>query len=312
VKPRLLVTESAGFSAEAVARLGEVAEVTLADLDRPALLAAVRDVEVLWIRLRHRIDAEVLAAAPALKMIASPTTGLDHIDLAAAEARGARVVSLRGETEFLRDVRATAELTIGLLLALLRQIPAASRDVEAGRWNRDAFKGREIRGKTVGVVGYGRLGRLVAGYLRAFGATVIASDPRGADEGVELVELPELLRRADIVTIHVNLTDETRGLIGAGELAQMKPGAVLVNTSRGELLDEAALLDVLASGQLGGAALDVLAGESADGVSELPLVKYARFHRELLITPHIGGCTHESMAQTEMFLAERVCLALGS
>jgi D-3-phosphoglycerate dehydrogenase len=311
VTPRLLITESVGFSTAAVVRLGEVAKVTLADLDRPGLLAAVRDVEVLWVRLRHRIDAEVIAAGPALKIIASPTTGLDHIDLAAAEARGIRVVSLRGETEFLRDVRATAELTIGLLLALLRQIPAATRDVEAGRWNRDAFKGHEIRGKIVGIVGYGRLGHLVAGYLRAFGATVIASDPHGqADDGVSLVELPELLRRADIVTIHVNLSDETRGLMGAGEIAQMKPGALLLNTSRGELVDEAALLAALSSGRLGGAALDVIVGESAGGVSELPLVTYARFHRELLITPHIGGCTHESMEQTEVFLAERVASAL--
>lgn len=310
MKARVLMTESSGFSAAASSRLSEVAEVTLADLDRPGLLAAIRDADVLWVRLRHRIDAEVIAAAPVLRFIASPTTGLNHIDLDAASARGIQVVSLRGEIEFLRDVRATAELTIGLLLSLLRQLPAAARDVEAGRWNRDAFKGREIRGKTAGIVGYGRLGRLVAGYLRAFGANVIAADPVGSDDGTEIVALPELLRRSDIVTIHVNLTDETRGLFGATELAQMKRGAVLINTSRGELVDEPALVAALDSGQVGGAALDVLADESAEGMGDRPIVRFARYHRELLITPHIGGCTHESMEMTEMFLVDRLSAAL--
>lgn len=310
---KIVIAESSGFSRAALARLAQAGEVVAADVDRPGLLREVRDAEVLWVRLRHRIDEEVLAAAPALAIIASPTTGLDHIDLAAADRRGVRVISLRGETKFLEDVRATAELTIGLLLAVLRHIPAAVEDVHAGRWNRDAFKGRELRGKVVGIIGYGRLGRLVARYLLAFGARVIATDPHPrADNDVEIVSLDALLDAADVVSVHAPLDDSTRGLLGAREIARMRPGSVLVNTARGDLVDSAALLGALRSGHLAGAALDVVAGESAGGVGHLDLVAFARDHEQLVITPHIGGCTEESMAMTEDFLAERVCAALSA
>jgi D-3-phosphoglycerate dehydrogenase len=293
--------------------LEQLGEVIATDVDRPMLLATVGRVDVLWVRLRHRIDAEVFNAAPTLRIVASPTTGLDHIDLDEAARRGIQVLSLRGEHEFLKDVRATAELTIGLMLALLRRIPAATRDVEAGHWNRDAFKGNEIRGKTIGIVGYGRLGKLVARYLAAFGANLVASDPNvgSNDDQVQMLPLQELLRLADIVTVHVSFSDDTRGLIDIHALSSMKPGALLINTSRGALIDSNALLSSLADGHLGGAALDVLTGESALGVAHLPLVEYARDHDNLLITPHIGGCTHESMEATETFLAERLCVALS-
>jgi D-3-phosphoglycerate dehydrogenase len=310
MKPRLLIAESTDFSRVARERLDAVADVVAADLDRVGLLAAVGTADVLWIRLRHKIDEQVFAAAPSLRLIASPTTGLDHIDLAAAARRGISVISLRDAQDFLKDVRATAELTIALMLSLLRHIPAATRHVQAGHWNRDAFKGSELRGKTIGIVGYGRLGRLVAGYVQAFGAAVVASDPHVSSADVELVPLADLMRRADIISLHVSLSDATRGMFGAAELAQMKRGSWLVNTSRGELVDDAALLDAQRTQQLAGAALDVVRGESSTGVGELPLVAYARTHDNLIITPHIGGCTYESMAATENYLAERVCAAL--
>jgi D-3-phosphoglycerate dehydrogenase / 2-oxoglutarate reductase len=310
---KIVIAESAGFSQVALGRLAQAGEVVALDLDRPGLLQAVRDVDALWVRLRHRIDDEVLAAAPALRFLATPTTGLDHIDLAAMERRGVRVISLRGETAFLEDVRATAELTIGILLALLRNIPGAVADVRTGGWNRDSFKGRELRGKVVGVVGYGRLGRLVSRYLLAFGARVITTDPRpAADDQVTFTTLDDLLAASDIVTLHTPLDESTRGLLGAPELARMRRGSVLVNTARGDLVQSDALIAALRSGHLAGAALDVIAGESAAGVGQLELVAYARQHDNLLITPHIGGCTHESMAMTEDFLAERLCAALSA
>ena len=308
---RILIAEALGFSPRALERLATVGDVTPADLDRDGLLSAVATTTVLWVRLRHRIDAEVIARAPELRIIASPTTGLDHIDLEEAARRQIEVISLRGATEFLKDVRATAELTIALILSVLRHVPAASRDVLTGRWDRDLFKGRELRGKTVGLVGLGRLGTLVARYLHAFGAHLIATDPHGiGSEHVAMTSLPELLATSDIVSIHVNLTPETRGLIGREQIRGMKPGAVLINTARGEIVDSGALLEGLQSGRLAGAALDVLPNEHA-GVVNQPLVAYAREHPELIITPHIGGCTYESMEQTEVFLAERVCAALS-
>ena len=309
--PRLLIAESEGFSPRAKAILEEVAEVTLADVDRRSLLDRVPSADVLWVRLRHRIDAEILDAARQLSLLVSPTTGLNHIDLATAKKKGVHVVSLKGETEFLRNIRATAEHTILLMLALLRHAPAASEHVRDGGWDRDLFKGDELYRKCVGLVGFGRLGRIVAKYLQAFDATVIAHDPYVSSpemqqHGVRCVDRTTLLNEADIVSLHVALNRETTGLIGAAELDAMKTGAWLINTARGELVDESALLAALTNQKLRGAAVDVLCDESALGMAQHPLVQYAMTHANLLITPHIGGCTVDSMRHTEEFLAERV------
>jgi D-3-phosphoglycerate dehydrogenase len=309
-RARILVSESHGFSYEAAELLRQSGELILSDLDRSSLLSALHEVDVLWIRLRHRVDAEIMAAAPRLKIIVTPTTGLNHVDVDEAERCGIQVLSLRGEDEFLRDVRATAEHTIGLMLALLRCLPAAVTHVRKGKWDRDLFKGRELYGKTVGVVGYGRLGRIVSRYLRAFDARIVVTDPRlnpgSVESNVTPTRLDELLKVADITTLHVNLCEETRSFFGKQEFSLMKPGAWFINTARGELVDEMALLDALQSGHIAGAALDVLSQERSDGMSEHPLVAYAREQDNLIITPHIGGCTEESMEKTELFLANRL------
>ena len=282
-------------------------DLVLADLDRAGLLSEVQEADVLWVRLRHHIDAEVMAAAQRLKMIVSPTTGLNHIDLNEARRRSIRVLSLQGETEFLNDIRATAEHTIGLMLALLRRIPAAVDDVQKGGWHRDQFKGRELFGKTIGIIGYGRLGRIVARYLKAFDARILVSDPhidhKSLDTGISAVSLEGLLQESDIVSLHVSLSDRTQSFFGKEQFSRMKSGAWFINTARGELIDETALLDALRSDRLAGAALDVLCEESSNGMIHHPLVAYAREHDNLIITPHIGGCTIESMEKTETFLA---------
>lgn len=314
-KPRILVSEANGFSTGALSLLQQAADVVLADLDRPALLSAVADADVLWVRLRHVIDSQILAAAPRLKIIVTPTTGLNHIDVAGATQRGITILSLRGETRFLEDVRATAEHTVALMLALLRRLPAALLHVRDGGWNRDLFKGHELYGKTVGIVGYGRLGKIVARYLRVFDANVLVSDTGAnvdaAEVGIRMAPIDLLLQEADLVTLHVNLNEETRGFYGQSHFAAMKRGAWFINTSRGEVVDECALLDALTSRHLSGAALDVLCHEHSDGMGDHPLVVYARANDNLIITPHIGGCTAESMQKTELFLAEKLCASGG-
>ncbi len=165
---RLLIAESEGFSQTALRQLLQHFDVESADLDRAGLLNRVGAFDALWVRLRNRIDREAFDAAPRLQFVITNTTGLNHIDLEEAERRGVRVISLRGEAEFLKDVRATAEHTVGLLLALVRHVPAAHAHVCGGGWNRDLFRGNELYGKTAGIVGYGRLGRIVSKYLRAF------------------------------------------------------------------------------------------------------------------------------------------------
>lgn len=310
--PRLLVAEPDGFSPVARARLETACDVELRRCSPAEFYAAFARYDAVWFRLGHRIRAEHLPPRPRIRVLATPVTGLDHIDLDACRAAGVRVVSLRGETEFLRSVRATAELTILLLLALLRRLPAAARSVQAGRWDRDAFRGHEIYGRTAGIVGMGRLGSLVAEYLGALGARVIGYDPR-PDFPFHLVErvdsLGALLSKADIVTLHASYGPETRDLLGEAEFSTIQPGAVLVNTARGGLIDEAALLSALLSGRLAGAALDVLKGEPELAPNH-PLVEYARAHDNLIIVPHIGGNTFESFEKTEVFLAGRVLEAL--
>jgi D-3-phosphoglycerate dehydrogenase / 2-oxoglutarate reductase len=310
-RPKILVAESEGFPVRAAELLYSFGDVRLADLDRGGLLTAIKDTEVLWVRLRHQIDSEAFNSARSLKAIVTPTTGLNHIDLKEAKLRGVRIVSLQGESEFLRDVRATAEHTLALIFMILRKIPSAVAHVKEGGWNRDLFKGHELHGKAIGIVGYGRLGGIVARYLKALDARILISDPNAepgtTDPGLTMLPLRQLLERADIVTLHVNLCEETLGFFGSKEFATMKPGAWFINTSRGELVDEQALLTALRSSRLAGAAVDVLCAENSGGMAGHPLVAYARDHDNLIITPHIGGCTVESLEKTELFLAQKLC-----
>lgn len=323
--PVVLLSEPAGFSPRALEILEAGCRVERLRGDRQDLLEAVAGADVLWVRLAHTIDDELLSRAGRLSTIVTPTTGLNHVDTEAAARRGVEVLSLRGRADALRDVRATAEHTVGLMLSLLRHVPEAAAHVNAGGWDRDRFRGRELHGATVGLVGFGRLGRIVARILLAFDAVVLAHDPDVSPYEpyvaglpvVPLVPLDELLRRSDVVSVHAALAGglpargAPPGLIGARELGLMKDGAYLVNTARGELVDEHALLLALASGRLAGAALDVLSNETAEGMGQSPLVAWARTHPQLLITPHLGGCTRESMEKTEVLMAEALVAHLA-
>ncbi len=275
--------------------------------DRATLLDALADVTVLVVRLAHYIDAEVLRHAPKLRVIVSPTTGVTHIDMAACTASNVEVLTLRGETEFLSGITATAELAWGLLLAVVRRIPSATASVVRGEWDRDAFRSHEVQGKTLGILGLGRLGRMVARYGQAFRMRTLAYDPYQTqwEEGVlRCASLDELLSCSDVLSVHVPLNDNTRGMLGRRELALLPDGAVLINTARGEIMDEVALRDALLSGRLAGAGLDVLADELT-GLGRSGIVRLAAELPQVVITPHMGGCTFESMARTEIFMAEK-------
>lgn len=309
---QVLIAEARSFSPRAAQMLSDAGFIlTMGDLNRAELKRALAETQVLWVRLRTRIDEEILRAAPGLRCIVTATTGLDHIDETAALARGVKVLSLRGNIEFLRNVHATAEHTLALMLALIRNLPSAAWHAARGGWERDNFRGTELFGKTVGIVGYGRVGSMVAQLVEAFGANVLVCDPNlrngTGESGRHSMHLQLLLPQSDIVSIHVNLTDRNKGFFGCRHLYSMKRTAFLVNTSRGELLDETALLSALAAKRIAGAALDVLKGESSAGMANHPVVRYAKRHSNLLITPHIGGCTAESMDVTERFMAELLC-----
>ncbi len=313
IPPVVLLIEPDRFSDKALAILQSFADVRA---ERPAdpqeFRAGIVEADALWTRLAWRLDASVMDAAPRLRVIVTPTTGLTHIDLEAAERRGIAVLSLRGETAFLERITSTAELTWGLVLALARRLSEAFDHTRAGGWNRDALRGHELRGRTLGIIGLGRLGRRVASYGQAFLMHVLAYDPSPSEvpEGVTMTPLETVLKESDIITMHAALTPSSRGMLDERAFALMKPGVWFVNTARGELVDERALLVALESGHVAAAALDVLAGEPfADAVvaQAHPLAAWARVHPDrLLLTPHIGGATIEAMEATEVFMAEKL------
>src|SRR4051795_10493249 len=239
-KPVVLVAEELAPSALAV--LADDFEVRSVDgADRTALLPALADVDAVIVRSATMIDAEALAASSRLKVVARAGIGLDNVDVDAATARGVLVVNAPQS-----NIISAAEHAIALLLSVARRIPAAHASLSAGEWKRTAFTGVELAGKTVGVLGLGRIGVLVAQRLAAFGTTVLAYDPyvpaaRAAQMGVTLLPLSDVLSRSDVVTVHLPKTPETVGLLGKEELAGMRPGAILVNAARGGLVDEEAL-----------------------------------------------------------------------
>jgi len=274
--------------------------------DRPRLLAALAGADAWVVRNQSRVDAEALAAAPGLRVVGRVGVGLDNLDLAALRAAGVAVTWAPGS-----NAASVAEYVLGALLHLWRRFDAATEHVRGGGWDRPAFMGHEALGRTLGVIGLGDIGARVARRARAFGLDVLASDPVLHDAsyavqelGVRLRPLEELLARSDAVTLHVPLVASTRSLIDAAALGRMRPGALLVNTSRGGLVDEAALARALREGRLGGAALDVRAHEPPG--ADDPLAGAPR----LLLTPHVAGITVESNARASLHVADEVLRAL--
>jgi D-3-phosphoglycerate dehydrogenase len=227
------------------------------------------------------------------------------VDAAALARRGIPLLTLKGQTEVLRDITAAAEHSWLLLMACARRLRPAVRDVLAGVWDRNRYPGRMLRGKVLGIVGCGRIGQWMSRYAAAFGMTCLGYDPHVQPwpAGIEQTDLDSLLERSNFVTVHVTLTEETKGLLGARELRLIPPGGVLVNTSRGEILDEAALLACLAEGRLT-AGLDVLCGEP--DVADHPLVAYARTHTNLILTPHIAGFSPDALRHVLSFSCRRI------
>jgi len=310
---KILNLEPQGYSESARQILDSFGDVIEGPFERGELIRAIDEVDILIVRLGHKIDNEIISLGKKLKIIVSATTGLDHIDLEYASKKGIEVLSLKGETDFLETLTATAELTWGLLLSLLRKLPAATTHVVEGGWERDLFKGFQLKGKTLGVLGYGRLGKIVADYGRSFRMNVLVSDPfvHEVPSWTENVNFEELLNSSDVISIHVPLESETVKLLADEQFKMMKKGAVIINTSRGEIIDEGALLKSLLSNHVAGAALDVLANEvslSPDWLIDTALHKYACEHDNLLLTPHLGGATMESMRDAEEFMANKLSM----
>lgn len=296
--PKLLILADGCAEADVADLARGALDVTVRPgLGQEAFLAAIAGCDALVPSLRLPVDARALDAARRLKVVATNTTGLDHLDIEGMERRGIVLYSLKNDREFLETVTSTAELAFGLLLACARRLPECFASTREGEWGRAAFAGIQLRGKTLGVVGVGRLGSMMARYGMAFGMRVLGADPSPlrVPEGVEMVPLERLLSESDFVSLHVHLGDATRGMLGAGELGSMKRGAILVNTSRGGLVDEAALVRAMREGRVAAAGLDVIDGEWLEDKRAHPLIAYSRENPRLLITPHVGGTSPDAV-----------------
>ena len=295
---RVLVAEPLGQAG--LDRLSREHQVDVRlNLARADFLAALPDYDALIVRSQVQVDGAAIAAAARLKVVGRAGVGVDNIELGAATAAGIAVVNAPTANTI-----AAAEHTLALILALARHVAAADASVRRAEWRRADFMGAEIMGRTLGIVGLGRVGLAVANRARAFEMTLLGSDPlvsadAAAARGVRLVELDELLPAADVVTLHLPLAAATRGLFDAERLARMKPGALLVNVARGGIIDEAALAKALASGRLGGAAIDVFEHEP---VRDSPLLSAPN----TVLTPHLGASTAEAQAKASLEVVEGV------
>ena len=301
--PVVLVAEE--LSPAAIAQLESGFEVRYVDgSDRAALLPALAGVDAVIVRSATRIDAEALAQAPNLRVVARAGVGLDNVDVEAATKAGVMVVNAPSS-----NTVSAAEHAVGLLLAVARNVPQAMASLKAGEWQRSRFTGAELYGKVAGILGLGRIGELVAQRLAAFCLQVIAYDPyvptaRAAQLGVRLVGLEDLLAEADFISVHLPKTAETSGLIGERELRLVKPGVLIVNAARGGIVDENALALALKDGRVGGAGIDVFATEPP---ADSPLLAFPN----VVVTPHLGASTHEAQEKAGTQVARSVRLALS-
>ena len=269
--------------------------------------------DIIFAKLGLNFNQQIFLSQPHLKIVATPTTGLNHIDLIAAEAANISVVSLKGEGEFLTTVTSTAEHAWLLLLAISRSLPEATSRVASGQWKRQGMEVHELRGAQLGIIGMGRLGKIVASYGLAFGMNVVACDPNIAahdfPEGVYLSSLEDLLLTSDYIVLLASYTPGDPPILGADEFLTVKLGASFVNVARGELIDETALLDALKQGRIRAAGLDVLSGDSVWSPKEdiySPVLEFAQNSSRLIITPHMGGYAFEAIKKTRLFLIDKV------
>ena len=289
------------------ALLAEVGQVDYMPRDRNLLRDVIADYDAIWIHFDVKVDAEVIARAGRLRVINTATTGTDHIDKVAAAARGIRILSTARDQGLLNTFTATAELGWMMLLAIARNFRGANREATAGRWTgSERFQGDQLMGSTLGVLGVGRLGRMTAGFGAGFRLNVLGCDPRPFDlPGVRNVDFDTLLAESDALCLHVHMTPENHHLFNAAVFAKIKRGCILINTSRGDLVDEDALLAALESGALAGYGADVVHNEWRADLSTSPLIQYAQTHDNVVLTPHIGGATRQTITNARLFSARK-------
>ena len=307
MKPRVLCMTDLSAAPEARSHLQDVCDLDERPSNRDQLLELIADYDAFWGHTELKLDNDFFSRATKLRAIATASTGRDHIDLEAAEASGVRVLSITRDYGLLDTFTATAECAWMLLLACHRHLRTVARDALLGHWNGDRRIGSQLSGRTLGVLGVGRLGKMTTTFGNAFRMRVIGCDIEPIEQAwVESVDFYRLLEESDVISVHVHMTKDNYHLFDSTALARMKPGSILVNTSRGDLVDETALINALEAGTLAAYGADVVHDEWREHMEESPLIRYAKNHENVFITPHIGGSTSLSLTNARVFAAKKL------
>lgn len=304
---KVFCNDDLSLKKDALKELELISDVSYYPARQDVVFEHIRHYDAYYASAHVQTNREVLEIAQNLKVIATPSTGTDHIDIKYAKEKNVDVIQITNEIDLLNGFTATAEHAWGLLLACIRKLPAAFDCAKNGYWARQRFTGFQLYKKTLGIIGLGRLGTMMASFGNGFNMNVIGYDIVKKDiNGVNQVSLNELLKSSDVISVHIHLTDETREFISDKLFKKMKRSVVLINTSRGEILDENALLENLYSGHVSSAGLDVINGEWDQNLYDHPLIEYSRKHDNLVISPHIASATVESIVGARIFVAKKL------
>ena len=284
---------------ERLEQYGEVIYIPeISKLELTTLLSETPDIEYLFTNPNKQnfiLDEEVLKNSN-IKVINTCSTGLNHIDMDYCERNNVEVWSLKEDFELINDLPSTAELSFGLMMSLLRKIPEGFDSVKKGEWDYEPFIGRQVKGLTIGIIGFGRLGKITAELFKGWGVNILVNDPYVGTFEYEQVEIKEIQKKSDVVFLHLHANKETRNMVDRELLSNMKKGSILINTSRGELVNEKDIINSIKEGHLGGYGTDVITDEFGD-VKESELVEFSRENNNVVITPHVGGMTWEGQTK---------------
>ena len=314
---RILNLDPENYSKDAIEIYTSIGQYEGKNINREELKKIVNKYNILILRFSHILDKEIIDLAKNLKFIVCNATGVDHIDEDYAKKKGIKIVSLRNEVDYLKNITSSAEHTWAMLLSLVRRLPKACLSVQEGHWERNLFLGDQLYKKTIGIYGLGRNGIMVAKFANAFGMKVLGYDTNKNIKTkmpayIKLVSSEdELLRRSNILTLHIPLNKSTTGLISEEKLQKMPDSCYLVNTSRGEIIDEKSLIQLITLNKFSGVALDVIINEKSINSSNLKKFNELAKDHNLIITPHIGGVTRDSWAETELFIANKLRAAFN-
>lgn len=286
----------------------KMSNIKFTNNSRIKTLRLIKDVHIYISSAAIKVDKEFLKYAKNLKFIFSPSTGTDHLDLEELKKRNIKLIAITKNYSLIRQFTSTSELSFGLLLSLIRNLNSAYEDVKKGNWGREKFTGNQLYKKTLGIVGYGRLGRISAKIARGFGMNIIANDIIKRKNNIKFFSLNKLLKLSDFIFIHVHLNKNTVNLINKNNIRFMKRNAILINTSRGKIINEKDLIYALKSKRIRAAGLDVIDGEWLDKRKLLkhPLIKYMKKNKNLIIVPHIGGSSVESINGARIFIMKKL------